>query len=107
VLTDVAVVADGTLVFPSAAIMLYVMVGTTIVPSLLAAPSVVISRTVEMRGVTGIVVFPVTSIVVSWVVVTGLAVVVSVAVVMFVISDGCVEVEVVTLVVEICIAVLI
>ena len=115
-LTDAAVVADATLVFPSVAIMLFVAVGTTVVPSLLTALSVVISGTLELRGVTGIVViegvediFPVPSVVVRRVVVTGLEVVASVAVVMFVISDGCVEVEVevVTLVVEVCVAVLI
>ena len=113
-LTDVAVVADATLVFPSVAVMLFVTVGTTVVPSLLAALSVVIAGKLELRGVTGIVViegvedmFPVTSVVVRRVVVTGLEVVVSVAVVMFVISDGCVEVKVVTLVVAVCIAVVV
>jgi len=114
VLTDVVIVADATLVFPSVAIMLFVMVGTIVVPSLPAILSVVISTTLKLRRVTGIVViegvediFPVTSIVVRWNVVTGSEDVASSVVVIFVISDGCVEVEVVTVVVAVCVAVLI
>jgi len=113
VLTDVAVVADATLVFPSAAILLFVVVGNTVVSSLLDPLSVIISRSLELRGVTAIVVtegaedlLPIMSTVGKWVVVSGLEVVASL-VVMFVIFAGCVEVEVVTLVVAVCVAVVV
>jgi len=52
VLTDVAVLADATLVFLLVAIMLFVVVGIKVVSFLPAALSVVISGSLELRGVT-------------------------------------------------------